>query len=152
MAEEEVDAHILKKYEIVSKLGKGVSSKLCTTQVPARAVGCEHGVLPCTQAYGVVWKAVDRKTREVVALKKIFDAFQNATDAQVGGSGLTNRRISCHHHHLGTACMRCMCTSCMKAPGLCKSRRLLAAAALDLAIAMPHQCSGPSVRSCSCRT
>lgn len=35
------------------------------------------------QAYGVVWKAVDRKTREVVALKKIFDAFQNATDAQV---------------------------------------------------------------------
>lgn len=37
------------------------------------------------QAYGVVWKAIDRKTREVVALKKIFDAFQNATDAQVRG-------------------------------------------------------------------
>ena len=33
-------------------------------------------------AYGIVWKAVDRKTKEVVALKKIFDAFQNATDAQ----------------------------------------------------------------------
>jgi mitogen-activated protein kinase 15 len=29
-----------------------------------------------------VWKAVDKKTKEVVALKKIFDAFQNATDAQ----------------------------------------------------------------------
>jgi len=29
-----------------------------------------------------VWKAVDRRTGEVVALKKIFDAFQNATDAQ----------------------------------------------------------------------
>ncbi|KXZ50454.1 hypothetical protein GPECTOR_16g628 [Gonium pectorale] len=56
MTEEEVDKHILKKYEIQQKLGKG--------------------------AYGVVWKAVDRKTREVVALKKIFDAFQNATDAQ----------------------------------------------------------------------
>ena len=36
------------------------------------------------QAYGVVWKSVDKKTRDVVALKKIFDAFQNATDAQVG--------------------------------------------------------------------
>lgn len=35
------------------------------------------------QAYGIVWKAIDKKTREVVALKKIFDAFQNATDAQV---------------------------------------------------------------------
>ena len=29
-----------------------------------------------------MWKAVDKKTKEVVALKKIFDAFQNATDAQ----------------------------------------------------------------------
>ena len=38
------------------------------------------------QAYGIVWKAVDKKTRETVALKKIFDAFQNATDAQVNGS------------------------------------------------------------------
>ena len=36
-----------------------------------------------TQAYGVVWKAVDRKSQNTVALKKIFDAFQNATDAQV---------------------------------------------------------------------
>ncbi len=34
-------------------------------------------------AVQVVWKAVDRKTKAVVALKKIFDAFQNATDAQV---------------------------------------------------------------------
>ena len=36
------------------------------------------------QAYGIVWKAIDKKTREVIALKKIFDAFQNDTDAQVG--------------------------------------------------------------------
>lgn len=35
------------------------------------------------QAYGIVWKAIDRKTGEVVALKKIFDAFRNQTDAQV---------------------------------------------------------------------
>ena len=34
------------------------------------------------QAYGIVWKAVDKKSGETVALKKIFDAFQNATDAQ----------------------------------------------------------------------
>ena len=33
-------------------------------------------------AYGIVWKAIDKKTREVVALKKCFDAFRNATDAQ----------------------------------------------------------------------
>uniref|UniRef100_A0A0G4FW47 Mitogen-activated protein kinase n=1 Tax=Chromera velia CCMP2878 TaxID=1169474 RepID=A0A0G4FW47_9ALVE len=53
---EEVDKHVLRKYEIVQKLGKG--------------------------AYGIVWKSIDRKTTEIVALKKIFDAFQNATDAQ----------------------------------------------------------------------
>ena len=35
-----------------------------------------------TQAYGIVWKAVDKRTRAVVALKKCFDAFRNATDAQ----------------------------------------------------------------------
>eukprot|EP01018_Ginkgo_biloba_P027005 Gb_21356 [translate_table: standard] len=34
------------------------------------------------QAYGIVWKAIEKKSNEVVALKKIFDAFQNATDAQ----------------------------------------------------------------------
>ena len=34
------------------------------------------------QAYGIVWKVIDKKTRQVVALKKCFDAFHNATDAQ----------------------------------------------------------------------
>ncbi len=33
-------------------------------------------------AYGHVWKVQDRKTHEVFALKKIFDAFQHSTDAQ----------------------------------------------------------------------
>ncbi|NXC29245.1 MK15 kinase, partial [Campylorhamphus procurvoides] len=33
-------------------------------------------------AYGIVWKAIDRKTGEIVAVKKIFDAFRNRTDAQ----------------------------------------------------------------------
>jgi len=46
---EDIDKHVLRKYEIQQKLGKG---------------------------------AVDKKTRDTVALKKIFDAFQNATDAQ----------------------------------------------------------------------
>jgi len=53
---DEVDKHVLRKYEITQKLGKG--------------------------AYAVVFKAIDKKTKGVVALKKIFDAFQNATDAQ----------------------------------------------------------------------
>jgi len=53
---EELEPHILKKYEILQKVGKG--------------------------AYGVVWKAIDKHTKQSVALKKVFDAFQNATDAQ----------------------------------------------------------------------
>eukprot|EP00299_Pterocystis_sp_00344_P009391 c3939_g1_i1.p1 GENE.c3939_g1_i1~~c3939_g1_i1.p1 ORF type:complete len:354 (-),score=101.75 c3939_g1_i1:39-1100(-) len=53
---ENIDKHVLRKYDVQQKLGKG--------------------------AYGIVWRAVDKKTKETVALKKIFDAFQNATDAQ----------------------------------------------------------------------
>ncbi|TGZ59783.1 hypothetical protein CRM22_008895 [Opisthorchis felineus] len=52
----ELEPHILKKFEIKKRLGKG--------------------------AYGIVWKALNRKTHEIVALKKIFDAFRNQTDAQ----------------------------------------------------------------------
>ena len=51
-----VDKHVLRRYDVQQKLGKG--------------------------AYGVVWKCVDRKTGTTLALKKIFDAFQNSTDAQ----------------------------------------------------------------------
>lgn len=53
---EDIEPHILKRYEIIQKLGKG--------------------------AYGVVWKAVDKRTKTLVALKKVFEAFHNATDAQ----------------------------------------------------------------------
>ena len=52
----DIDSHIGKKYEIRRRLGKG--------------------------AYGVVWKATDRRSGTVVAVKKIFDAFRNRTDAQ----------------------------------------------------------------------
>lgn len=34
------------------------------------------------QAYGIVWKAIEKRSRAVFALKKCFDAFRNATDAQ----------------------------------------------------------------------
>jgi len=53
---EEIEREIHERYEIIQRLGKG--------------------------AYGIVWKAVYRATKEVVALKKCFDAFQNSTDAQ----------------------------------------------------------------------
>ena len=50
-----VDPHVKRKYTIVQRLGKG--------------------------AYGIVWRVKD-KAGNTLALKKIFDAFQNATDAQ----------------------------------------------------------------------
>lgn len=53
---DEIEPHIYKKYEILERKGKG--------------------------AYGIVWKAIERKTKKVVALKKVFDAFHNDTDAQ----------------------------------------------------------------------
>ncbi|XP_034237564.1 mitogen-activated protein kinase 15-like [Thrips palmi] len=52
----QVDDSITKKYDIKRRIGKG--------------------------AYGIVWKAVDRSTNRPVAVKKIFDAFCNSTDAQ----------------------------------------------------------------------
>lgn len=73
---------------------------------PFAAPVCPTGPLlpltppPLSQAYGIVWKSIDKKTKDVVALKKIFDAFQNATDAQVqqevgtGGRG-SGRRAQC---------------------------------------------------------
>lgn len=53
---DKIEPHILRKFEIIQRLGKG--------------------------AYGIVWKAIDKKYKRVVALKKVFDAFHNATDAQ----------------------------------------------------------------------
>uniref|UniRef100_A0A2R8NBZ2 mitogen-activated protein kinase n=1 Tax=Callithrix jacchus TaxID=9483 RepID=A0A2R8NBZ2_CALJA len=51
-----VDPRVARRYLLRRRLGKG--------------------------AYGIVWKAVDRRTGEVVAIKKIFDAFRDKTDAQ----------------------------------------------------------------------
>ncbi|CAD8213627.1 unnamed protein product [Paramecium octaurelia] len=54
--QKKMENHILERFELLEFKGKG--------------------------AYGVVWKALDRKTNQVVALKKIFDAFHNDTDSQ----------------------------------------------------------------------
>ncbi|CCD63173.1 Mitogen-activated protein kinase 15 [Caenorhabditis elegans] len=53
---DDVDTHIHEKFDLQKRLGKG--------------------------AYGIVWKAYDKRSRETVALKKIFDAFRNPTDSQ----------------------------------------------------------------------
>ncbi len=53
---EEIENHVLERYEISKKLGRG--------------------------AYGIVWKAIDKRTKRTVALKKVFEAFQNSVDAQ----------------------------------------------------------------------
>lgn len=96
---EAIDAHVLKKYEIQQKLGKGVRRgeahevmvmapwELCHACPVETAGRGRHKPTPNLQAYGIVWRAVDKRTGDVVALKKIFDAFQNATDAQVPGRG-----------------------------------------------------------------
>lgn len=51
-----VDSTILKRYEIIKKVGQG--------------------------AYGQVWKVKNKRTGEILALKKIYDAFRNNIDAQ----------------------------------------------------------------------
>lgn len=53
---ENLDKQILRRYDIIRKIGKG--------------------------AYGIVFQARDKQTDQVVALKKVFGAFQNVTDAQ----------------------------------------------------------------------
>lgn len=53
---DQVDQHILKRFTLIKKIGQG--------------------------AYGVVFKATDKKTKEQIALKKLYDAFRNETDSQ----------------------------------------------------------------------
>ena len=51
-----IEPKMIIKYELMQMIGKG--------------------------AYGVVWKAIEKKNREVVAIKKIYDAFSNKIDAK----------------------------------------------------------------------
>merc|ERR1719446_812585 len=53
---EEIDKHVRRRFDIGTRLGKG--------------------------AYGIVWLATEKRSGTQVALKKCFDAFRNATDAQ----------------------------------------------------------------------
>mmetsp|Transcript_33696 Transcript_33696/g.80058 ORF Transcript_33696/g.80058 Transcript_33696/m.80058 type:complete len:361 (-) Transcript_33696:125-1207(-) len=80
---DEIDRHVLRKYEVIQKLGKG--------------------------AYGIVWRAMDKKTKEVVALKKIFDAFQNSTDAQRTFREIMFLQEMAGHEHIVTL------VNCLKA-------------------------------------
>jgi mitogen-activated protein kinase 15 len=75
---EDIDKHVVRKYEVQQKLGKGVS---CLPTFMMTVIFCSDASFR-TQAYGIVWRAIDKRTKQTVALKKIFDAFQNATDAQ----------------------------------------------------------------------
>lgn len=71
---EKIDKHILQRYEIINKIGKG--------------------------AYGIVWKAMDKVTHQNVALKKIFGAFRNSTDAQRTFREITFLRQLKEHPHI----------------------------------------------------
>lgn len=51
-----VDSKLLRHFEVIRKVGQG--------------------------AYGQVWKARDKRNGSLCALKKIYDAFRNSTDAQ----------------------------------------------------------------------
>jgi mitogen-activated protein kinase 15 len=55
-AEEKVEDHVIRRYTLLEKVGSG--------------------------SYGHVWKVLCKRTKQVLALKKIFDAFRNVKDAQ----------------------------------------------------------------------
>ena len=61
---------------IANKVEIAEFCKTCPQQNKSTASWWSQG------AYGVVWKATDRKSSTIVAVKKIFDAFRNRTDAQ----------------------------------------------------------------------
>jgi mitogen-activated protein kinase 15 len=71
-----IDPQILRRYEILQKIGKG--------------------------AYGVVWRVRDRLTDREYALKKVFAAFGNASDAQRTYREITYLRALRDSHYVIT--------------------------------------------------
>ncbi|XP_022234097.2 extracellular signal-regulated kinase 7 [Drosophila obscura] len=51
-------------------------------------------------AYGIVWKAIDKRQRDTVALKKIYDAFRDTTDAQRTYREVVFLRAFRHHPNI----------------------------------------------------
>ena len=83
---DEIDKHVTKRYEIVQKLGKG-ACKLANGRSYARSKFSGS----CTSSYsllhlftltlfapvlynadGIVWRAFDKKTKDIVAVKKML--------------------------------------------------------------------------------
>ena len=95
---EEVEKHVLRKYELLQKVGKGVRILVrCMTLIPCypRSMPLSIATIHIAtniinanvfyiigQAYGLVWKCIDKSNKHTVALKKCFSAFRNNTDAQ----------------------------------------------------------------------
>ena len=55
-AAELIERHVLRKFEVTNRLGKG--------------------------SYGIVWKAIDKQSRFLCAIKKCFECFRTPADAQ----------------------------------------------------------------------
>jgi hypothetical protein len=117
-----------------------------------------------------VWKAVDRRTGETVALKKIFDAFQNATDAQARAALTRLRALPAgllprprDEHAAGARARAARCNALRGVVGRlrawllrdrrrCVPRQRNDDASADAQPAPPATRSAPSGRSCSCRS
>ena len=79
---DEIDKHVRRRFDISQRLGKGV--RLRRQNGLSLALAHSHATATSrpAQAYGIVWKATEKRGHSVVALKKCFDAFRNSTDAQ----------------------------------------------------------------------
>ena len=75
MDDELVDAKILSNLQLKEKIGKG-----------AYGIGkkvTQHEVTCWIQSHAsLVWRAIDRRTKKPLAVKKCFDSFRNNEDSQ----------------------------------------------------------------------